>query len=425
MKDKLDNELNSLPDDLKYAFENGILDLSHIQQLVEMKRRKELLEQHPYQIWQGKNGRWYCYLVIDGKRVQKERSSKKAIEDLIVKYQRSLQENPTIEEVFTECNDHRYYDLKKISSATYMRNKQCYRRHFGTFGKRHIRNVTAADFVEFLEMQVPEYNLTSRGFSNLKSIVKIFLRRARKRGLISWDIRDVFDDLDVSDIDFRKEIREDNQEVFDEEETRKIKEYLLENLDLKNCGLLLAFDTGLRPGELSTLKPEDLGDDGTVKIRRTETKYENEAGVKKFRVKDYPKTRAGVRTVVLPRQSVWLIGRLKELSQESKEYLFEREDGSRMDNQAFYRRLELICKKIGIYRKSPNKIRKTYDSILLDNGADKKLVQEQMGHEDIQVSERNYHRNRKSIDRKREILSSIKEFDWIPVKSNQIEIEKT
>ena len=46
----------------------------------------------------------------------------------------------------------------------------------------------------------------------------------------------------------------------------------------------------------------------------------------------------------------------------------------------------------------------------MDAGVDKRLVMDQMGHEDIAVSEQHYHRNRKSLDRKSEIISNIPDF---------------
>lgn len=68
------------------------------------------------------------------------------------------------------------------------------------------------------------------------------------------------------------------------------------------------------------------------------------------------------------------------------------------------------CDRLGIKRKSPHKLRKTYVSILLDNGIDKRLVQDVAGHTEIATSERSYHRNRKSDQKKEEILSNIPEF---------------
>lgn len=70
------------------------------------------------------------------------------------------------------------------------------------------------------------------------------------------------------------------------------------------------------------------------------------------------------------------------------------------------RRTERVCDKLGIVRKSPHKVRKTYRSILLDN----KLIRDLMGHTDILCTEGHYHRNRKTIESKSELLNDITGF---------------
>ena len=103
-----------------------------------------------------------------------------------------------------------------------------------------------------------------------------------------------------------------------------------------------------------------------------------------------------------------IISRLRLLS-GSNEYVFS-ENGNSVRALQIRKRLYLSCKKLGIRKKSPHKLRKTFVSILLDNGGDKRLVQDVVGHAQISTSERNYHRNRKSDQRKEEILSELPEF---------------
>lgn len=92
-------------------------------------------------------------------------------------------------------------------------------------------------------------------------------------------------------------------------------------------------------------------------------------------------------------------------------FIFEREeDHTRYDTQSVRRRLNRICGKLGIKPKSPHKIRKTYGSILLDNGIDRRTILDQMGHSSIGVTERNYHRNRKTIEEKADKISKISDF---------------
>ena len=110
--------------ELKFLVENGIIDTSSIQSMYEMSKRQELLSKHPYECWQGKNGKWFVYLPDKEKgRVLKKRNTKKEIEDVIVAYQEELIDNPTIEEVFNEWNDYRL-ELKKIEKSSHTRMKQ-------------------------------------------------------------------------------------------------------------------------------------------------------------------------------------------------------------------------------------------------------------------------------------------------------------
>ena len=55
------NHMN--PEDLRYAIDHDILDLAHVQELIEMDRRNKILSAHEYSIWQGKNGSWYTYIA--------------------------------------------------------------------------------------------------------------------------------------------------------------------------------------------------------------------------------------------------------------------------------------------------------------------------------------------------------------------------
>lgn len=393
---------------LKYAVENGMIDLSYVQEQIEMKQREELLSKHPYKIWEGKNGKWYTYLPdVKRGRIQKERASQKEIENMVINYWKTQMENPTITEVFEEWNDRRL-ELRKISNSTHLRNKQLFDRHYIEFGNNRIKAINAEDFEEFLEEQIATKELTSKGFSNLKTITRGLLKRAKKRKLISFNVEELFQDLDTSETDFKKVIKEDYEEVFNEEEMPKMISYLKDNLDAKNIGILLMFATGIRVGELVVLK-HNVFDGNTFKIRRTETRYMGEDGKYVYDVKEFPKSEAGVRTVVIPDDYLWLCSKINMLNPFG-EYIFVDENGKRMTTNCIRRRQEKNCKKLGIYRKSPHKIRKTYGTILLDHNVDNRLIMEQMGHTDIACTENHYHRNRRSIDAKSQIISSIPEF---------------
>lgn len=47
---------------LKYALDNGIINVALVQEQANMQKRKEILSKHPYNIWQGKDGYWRTYI---------------------------------------------------------------------------------------------------------------------------------------------------------------------------------------------------------------------------------------------------------------------------------------------------------------------------------------------------------------------------
>ncbi len=392
---------------MQFIIQSGIINFDDVQNSMEAMKRKELLEKHPYKIWQGKDGKWYTYLPDDKKgRTLKKRTSQKAIEDDVISYLKTELENPTIIEVFHEWNDRRL-ELKKISDATHLRNKQVFNRHYKEFGKRRIKSVDADMIGEFLETQIPRHNLTAKAFSNLKTVTRGFLKRAKRRKLINFSVEELFQEIDISEADFKKVIKEDYEEVFSEEEMPVIMNYLEDNPDMMNLGILLMFVTGARIGEIVALKHSDF-EGNNFKIRRTETRFTDAAGKYVHIVKEFPKSQAGVRTAIIPKDYEWLVRAVK-LQNPFCEYIFMK-DGERISTQAMRMRLKRICKKLGIFHKSPHKIRKTYGSILLDNHIDNKLIMEQMGHTDILCTEEHYHRNRKNLDKKSRIISEIPEF---------------
>ncbi len=384
------------------------IDLSYIQDKINMQlERKELLAQHPNSIKQGPDGYWRTYLPsVNGKRKLIKKSTREKLEDALVEYMTKEDINPTVREVFDEWNAWAL-SMKKIAPATYSRNQQTFNRHYEEFGNRKIKSVSVDDFVNFLERQIPEHQLTAKAFANLKCITGKFIKRAKRRKLIDYTADDVFHQIDTSDREFKQIVKDDSEEVFNVEETDKIIRYLIENPDIWNLGLLLMFVSGLRVGELVALHWEDFKSD-VILVRRTETRFQDDNGKYIYQVKDFPKTKAGVRTVAIPQAFHWIYDAVRELH-DDEEFVFVH-NGVRMRTTCMRKRFQRICEKLEIPPRSPHKIRKTYCTILFENKLDSKLITKQMGHTDISCSEIHYHRFRGDVEEAIEKVSAIPEF---------------
>lgn len=392
---------------LNYAIEHGIIDLSYIENKIEMNKREELLKKHPYEIWIGKDNRYYTYFPEkDNKRMLKSRNTRQKIEDCIVDFWKQEMENPTIYELYIEWVDGKL-KREEITITTKNRYDRQYKESMIEFGKNRIKAIEEYDIEKFLLEAIHVHKMTAKGFSNLRTLILGIFKLAKKKKLVQYSIKNVIDDMDISRKLFRKVKHEDDELIFMDEEVEKVLNYFKQHkLDLKDLGILLLFYTGMRPGELSALTWDDVNGN-IIKIHSTEIRYENENKEYIYEVRDFPKTEAGIRDVIVPQSQLWILKEIKALNPSGK-YVFE-QHGQRIRTCLFDDRIRRICSKLKIKEKSLNKIRKTYATTLIDKRVDDSLIIAQMGHTDITTTKNYYYKNRKNMQQKSLIID--KAFD--------------
>lgn len=392
---------------LKYAFDNGMIDINTIQKQLEMKKRKEYLNNHPYKIWKGNDGNWYTYLPDStkkrGARLKKRTSEEKIIDD-IVEYWKSEELNPTVRMVFERWLEGKL-NRKEIEPATKDRYECQFEQCFKEIECKKIKNISEYYLEEFVLNTIYEKELTVKGFANMRTLLYGIFRAAKKQGLIDYSITEVVKDMDISRKAFRRSVKNDEEEIFTEDELPIVLNYLEKNQDILNLGILLIFKTGLRIGELCALKKEDI-DGNIIHVKRTEVRYK---GSNKYdmvySVRDFPKTDAGIRDVIVPDQCLWILKKIRSINPFG-EYVFER-NGERLKAHNFRTRMGTVCKKTNSIHKSPHKIRKTYGTILIDSGLEESLIISQMGHTQLKTTKDHYYKNRKTIDGKMKSINSV------------------
>ena len=75
-------------DILTYLLKDSKMDLDGVRLKIAYMKNQEILQNHPYEIWQGKNGRWYTHVPDDTKpegRRKIAKSTREKIEDEIIK----------------------------------------------------------------------------------------------------------------------------------------------------------------------------------------------------------------------------------------------------------------------------------------------------------------------------------------------------
>lgn len=401
-------ESGDVNDTLQVAISNGIISIEQIASLVNDMKRQEILSHHPYEIWQNKEGMYLTYVYNeDGIRKIRRRKTLKELEDYLVDYYSKLEEIIYISDVFEQWSSEKleFGEIQKQSYDRYVTDFQRFFKKSLPICQKKFKNITESDLEAFIKTTIVKENLTHKAYTGLATLVKGIFKYGKKHGYTTLSITNFMGDLQLARNVFRKTERCKEKETFSEDEIPNIITFLKANPDIWNLGLLLQFQTGMRIGEIAALKGEDLGD-GFIHVCRTEIKYKNEEGKWKVTVQEHPKTDAGNRRIVIPPQAVETTRQILNLNPHG-EYLFMN-NGKRIRENTFNKRLSAVCEKLGIETKSTHKIRKTYGTALLDNNVDDSFVAEQMGHTDVTTTRKlYYYSNRNEKTKRAQIANAI------------------
>lgn len=405
--DYMENVNNNL---MQYLVAHDIIDFAQIQADMMNEKRSTLLSSHKYKISLGKDGYYRTY-VDDASKPKGRRQIKKRclkdLEDEVVKCI-ELSTAVTISDLFED-----YLSRKKknggIKESTALRYKNVFRRHYESteWDKRDIRDISPEQFSDFLDDEIGRCNLNSKALSNLKGITRGILRRAMKRGLINYPYSTVFELMDETP---KNTLVDKESQVLMPNELSAFIRYVENNQNVFTLSLLFMVVSGLRVGEMSTLKFSDFVSETSFNVKRTETFYKADDKYV-YDVSECPKTDAGIRTAYIPAEYAWVAQKLRQMHPFA-EYVCTDDNGERIRSYRLRNHLYGICRKLPEFKteKSTHKLRKTFCSILLDSGFDRNLIISIMGHTDIKTSENFYHFDRKSSGKKQEMLDKIVEF---------------
>lgn len=396
VENRLSNLLIGNSDEiLKYMILNNKIDIVDTQMQIEKMKNEKYLEMHNHTIWQGKDGKWRTYLDDESERGYslKVRVTKEGIESLVCKYYKDKEEDPYIEEVFEAWNNQRF-EYGEISNQTYNRYTTDFKRFVTkdcVLYQKRFSQITESDLEVFIKSTICTFGLTAKAYANMRTIIRGVFKYAKKKGYTHISITTFLGDLELSRKAFKKRVVNREEEVFNESEQKQVYSYLRNRATIRDLGLLLAFQTGMRVGELSGLKRNDIiSGKRMIHVQRTEITYkDHKSGERICEVRDFPKTEAGDRYVLIPDMALDTIDAILKLNPNG-EYLFC-ENGKRIRANAFNRRLTRVCDDLHIKHRSVHKIRKTYGTTLIDQNVDECLIAEQMGHKDIATTRKYYY----------------------------------
>lgn len=397
---------------LKYIEENGIIDLTYVQEQLEMKKRAEMLKNHQYSIWYNeKEDVWYTYLPDASKannRRKVKRKKKNDIEKVVCDYYLSLEVDSketdykdvlTIEKLFYEFMQHK---SKEVNSGTIKRMMADWNRFYKSkneFISMPLHKLTKISIDDFFNSVLEEHHLKKKAFYNMCGILKQTLEYAVDAEYIEKNPYRI----KVNKKKFANSSKKPSvKEVFQSDE----KELLVNEMErrLNNnpsntapLAVLLDFELGTRKGEILAISKSDIVGN-RIHIHRQlveefDTSNLNCIKSTGFRVVDYTKSEDGDRWLPLTVKAKSIIDRIETINKKYgfhyKDFLFVKDDCC-LSPDAVDAQMKRGCEYIGIPVKTMHKIRKTYASTLLHNGVNVSIVKDMLGHADESTTLKHY-----------------------------------
>lgn len=391
---------------LKYAVQNGIIDLSYVQEMIAMKKRQEILQKHPYSIWQGSNGKWFTYLPDKEKgRKLIKRSDQKGIENLVVDYYKKLDDLPkTFDDVYKHWRTVK--DIQ-VSDNTVCKYNSDYIRYFQDteFSKKKIDSITEEDIIVFLVSTTKRLELCKEACKSLYGYVKNTIRSARINKLITDDPmqflepKQFYQHCTQPKATKSKTISDDDMKLILDQihrDNTNQPEYI------PVYAVRLAMLTGMRVGELAALSWDRIMDEYII-IDRSE-KYN-----KKTKQYFIDTTKNGKERIFpITKEIRELLDQVKKVEMQNGylcEWVFANDKG-RVHTSTLCACLKNKCVQLKIDQRGIHALRKTLNSKMRCDGVSSTVAASLLGHSP-QVNEKYYTFDVADITEKAQIVAKI------------------
>lgn len=400
------------------AFKCGIINKEDVLKEVKMKQDEKIINQHPYKINQGKNGRWYTYLrdpeSPKGRRQIAKSTKEKIYEAILADYNQRNKKNDlnsiTLENLYEKWMIWRRDTGTAPKTITENKNEWNRFLKSNPIAHKKVREIRMYDLEDFFMQITTNHAITYKRLTNVKSMLN---------GLFKYGIRiALINDSPMHNVDFAQfqtRCKPENsvKDIYTLAEREAILQYLSAKTDIYSFAVQLAFYLCVRVGELITLKKSDIDiQDNKIYILRSARKQQILQDDLTFSPVEYTveerikvNKAQGFRFIPLTPQSKKLIEKIMDLYPDG-DYLFMR-NGHTLYTDSFNRYLkDKVCMPLKIPYRSSHQIRFTVATLLYEAGIPINQISAMLGHSETRTT-MHYIRQQVADSKSRTIMSNL------------------
>lgn len=285
----------------------------------------------------------------------------------------------TLHEVYTEWIVHKQRQVKNSSSSSY---RLGYFKHIKPqWGDTELQDINKKTVRPWVYAMIDSGRLCTKSIKDILIVLRMILDYAADEL-----------DQDVPSVKWNIAWPTDNKEgknilmTYKRETVQKVIDSVLQKPDSKSVALLITFCTGMRIGEICSLRWGDVDLDKKVfQVRRTVMRvYDSEMKHTKMIIGP-TKTGAGTRDIPIVKNIMPVVRKFKKFYGDS---CYVASGTEKLLEPRTYRDWhKRYLKKVGVKEILKfHSIRHTFASSLIDQGVDIKSVSAMMGHSDVSVT---------------------------------------
>ncbi len=338
-----------------------------------------------FNIYHRKDGRWEGRIKKDGESGKKRSfiyffaKTKEAVQSKMVSFKLKNKNNNSKCAVSLNCIYNEW--LQSIQLRTKESTRANYQlkwnNHiFPVFGERFVSEIKANDIYDFIHAKQSS-GLSDRYISDIIVLMKSVFKFAVRH----YHIEDPLDGIVMP----KKKpaeiaILDDNKD--------ELKHYLLEHLNAKNLGIMLAMTTGIRIGELCALQWQDIDfEKRTLTVRKTIQRIQTHCETRRTKlIMTEPKSETSKRCIPLPESILSLLCRFRG---NDEVYICSGKEKP-VEPRTMQYRFARILKNVNLPSIHFHALRHMFASECVKLGFDTKALSEILGHSSVRITLERY-----------------------------------